>query len=167
MLRTAKVALATLTVAVSVLTSPSGTTATAQAAEAPASYADQMEAAVVKYTNAARRAHGKRPVRAVACESQIANRWSARLRRDDGFYHQDLHVILRRCGGNYASENLAKYPVQQIPAEEMAKRTVRLWLDSTSGHRENLLSSRVRAIGVGVRKSSDGDWWIVTQDFGN
>ena len=43
-----------------------------------------------------------------------------------------------------------------------AKTIVRMWMHS-SGHRANLLSSKARLTGVGVRKS--GSYYVIVQNF--
>ena len=65
---------------------------------------------------------------------------------------------------SYASENIAKYPVGSsgASADALAKAIVRMWMNS-SGHRANLLSSKARLTGVGVRTS--GNYYVIVQNF--
>ena len=48
--------------------------------------------------------------------------------------------------------------------EKIAETTVQGWMNSTHGHRENLLTSYWKSEGIGVAVSSD-DWIYITENF--
>ena len=144
-----------------------GTTATVApptATAATATYADQVEVAITKYTNAHRRAHSRRAVVQGSCVDRYAEAWAGHLARTGRFYHRSWRAITSGCNRHFASENIAKYRVGTAGAtpDALARTIVRMWMNS-SGHRANLLSSKARITGVGVRKS--GASWVVVQNF--
>ena len=141
-----------------------GVTSTAAPSAANAStatFANQIETAITKYTNAQRRAHGKRGVAWNSCVDRYAEGWGAHLASTGRFYHRSWRSIVSGCHKSYASENIAKYR-STASADAIAKVIVRMWMNS-SGHRANLLSSKARTTGVGVRKS--GSYWVAVQNF--
>ena len=144
-----------------------GTTATvlppaATAATVP--YTSQVETAITKYTNIERRDAGRVAVRYYACVDRYAEGWAAHLASTGRFYHRSWRSITSGCHRSYASENIAKYGFgsTSMSADALAKTIVRMWMNS-SGHRANLLSSKARLTGVGVRKS--GNYYVVVQNF--
>ena len=144
-----------------------GTTATvvpsaANAATAP--YVNQVETAITKYTNVERHAHSRVAVRWSSCVDRYAEGWSAHLASTGRFYHRSWRSITSGCHRSYASENIAKYRFGStgMSADTLAKTIVRMWMNS-SGHRANLLASKARLTGVGVRKS--GSYYVIVQNF--
>ena len=69
-----------------------------------ATFANQLEAAIHKYTNAQRRAHGRRVVVWGPCVDRYAEGWATHLASTSQFYHRSWRTIVRRCHKSYASE---------------------------------------------------------------
>ena len=128
-----------------------------------ATFANQLEAAIHKYTNAQRRAHGRRAVVRGPCVDRYAEGWATHLASTGQFYHRSQRTIVRRCHKSYAAENIAWYLAPGASADTLARQIVRMWMNSP-GHRVNLLSSRARVMGVGAAKSRSGRWFVV-QNF--
>lgn len=144
-----------------------GTTATVlppAANAATVSYVNQVETAITKYTNVERRKYSRGTVRWYSCVDRYAEGWAAHLARTGRFYHRSWRSITSGCNRSYASENIAKYRLGSsgASADALAKTIVRMWMNS-SGHRANLLSSKARLTGVGVRKS--GSYYVIVQNF--
>jgi uncharacterized protein YkwD len=147
-----------------------GTTATVLPPAANASttttaaYANQVETGITKYTNIQRRAHGRGAVAVHSCVDRYAEAWAGHLASTGRFYHRSWRSITSGCHRSYASENIAKYRFGStgMSADALAKTIVRMWMNSP-GHRANLLSSKARLTGVGVRKS--GATWYMVQNF--
>jgi uncharacterized protein YkwD len=144
-----------------------GTTVTVMptaANAATATYANQVETAITKYTNVQRRAHSRGAVRWYSCVDRYAEGWSAHLAKTGRFYHRSWRQITSGCHRSYAAENIAKYRfgTAGMSADALAKTIVQMWMNS-SGHRANLLSSKARLTGVGVRKS--GSYYVIVQNF--
>ena len=90
-----------------------GTTATVAppaATAATATYADQVEVAITKYTNAHRRAHSRRAVVLGSCVDRYAEAWAGHLASTGRFYHRSWRAITSGCNRRFASENIARYP---------------------------------------------------------
>ena len=137
-------------------------TAPAQAS----TYANTVEAYIIKYTNQERVQRNLRTVRTQPCLDGLSENWAGRLARTNSFKHRDLATAVKTCRLRYASENLALYPVSRgMTANRVAKKTVQMWMES-SAHRANVLSSQPRLIGLGVRRSADGRYWVAVQNFG-
>jgi uncharacterized protein YkwD len=129
-------------------------------------YANTVEAYVVKYTNQERVERNLRAVNTQPCLDGLSESWAGHLARTGSFKHRDLGTVLNTCRLDYASENLALYPVTAgMTANRVARKAVQMWMGS-SAHRANVLSRQPRLIGVGVRRSSDGRYWVVVQNFG-
>jgi len=130
-----------------------------------ATFANQLETAIHKHTNAQRRAHGKRAVRWGPCVDRYAEGWARHLASANRFYHRSWRTIVRGCHRSYASENIAWYWMRGASPTTLARRIVRMWMNSPH-HRANLLSSKPRVMGVGAAKSRNGnDRWYVVQNF--
>ena len=129
-------------------------------------YANTVEAYIIKYTNQERIERNLRTVNTRPCLDGLSEGWAGHLARRNSFKHRDLATVMNTCGLNYASENLALYPVTRgMTANRVAKKTVQMWMES-SAHRANVLSSQPRLIGMGVRKTADGRYWVAVQNFG-
>ena len=131
---------------------------------ATVTYVNQVETAITKYTNIQRRAHSRVAVRWNSCVDRYAEGWAAHLLKTGRFYHRSWRSITSGCHRSYASENLARYRFGSsgMSADAFAKKIVGMWMNS-SGHRANLLASRARLTGVGVRKS--GNYYVIVQNF--
>ena len=129
-------------------------------------YANTVEAHIIKYTNQERVKRNLRTVNAQPCLDGLSERWAGHLARTNSFKHRDLATAVNTCRLGYASENLALYPVVAgMTPDRVAKKAVQMWMGS-SAHRANVLSRQPRLIGVGVRKSADGRYWVAVQNFG-
>ena len=138
---------------------------TAEAASRPgaarsgvSSMGSSYAADVLRYTNAARAAHGLRPLAMATCTTRIADRWTAHMAARHVFRHQGLRKVLRRCHSHRAAENIA-----MSTGSFSASDVVRAWMASP-GHRANILDSRLRYLGVAAFRSRSGHTYI-TQDF--
>ncbi len=121
------------------------------------STSDRYEADVVSGTNAERTKRGLRPLSTQACVDRYAEQQAARMASERRMYHQDLGPILGACNLRTVGENVAYgYP---SGAAVMAG-----WMGST-GHRNNILNSGYRLLGVGAAQSADGRWYAA-QVFG-
>lgn len=150
---------AAVTVAAVILANPSASAVTA-------SFADRVEAAIIKKTNEARKDNDRKPAKGVGgCVDKIAEGWARHLSKNNAFKHNDLSKILRRCDRSYASENLARVPVNPLlTPSQIASTMVAAWMGSPS-HRKNLLAKRAKVAAIGVRKSANGHYWVAVQNF--
>lgn len=155
----ALITVVTTTLGGAVLVAPPAAAATSNAA-----FANQVEASIIKYTNLQRRAYKKRAARSNACVDRYAEGWGAHLARTNRFYHRSWRQVLRGCHRTYASENIAKYSTTLRSPDAVARVMVRMWMRSP-GHRRNLLHRKVRLIGVGVQRTSNGRYWVAVQNF--
>ena len=129
-------------------------------------YINTVEAHIIKHTNRERVERRLRAVRTQTCLDGLSERWAGHLARTNSFKHRNLATALNTCRLGYASENIALYPViQGMTANRVAKKAVRMWMRS-SAHRSNVLSRQPRLIGLGVRRTADGRYWVVVQNFG-
>lgn len=131
--------------------------ATAGAAHGASSVSPQRyEARVQKQINRQRARHGLAALRSIRCADGTAGRWSARLAREDAFYHQDMRKVLTRCKARWAGETLGKGGISP-------RKLVRMWMRSP-GHRAILLSRNAKRIGIGSVVDSHGQW-LTTANF--
>ena len=95
----------------------------------------------------------------------MAQSWARHLAQSNTMYHRRLGRVLDTCNRSYVSENLCKYPVSSaMTAAQIAQSTVHAWMRSTE-HRDNLLSTRPRVVGVGMARSANGNYWLIVQNF--
>jgi uncharacterized protein YkwD len=122
----------------------------------PRASAAKFEANVMKWTNRARKHHGRHPLKHGKCVSGFADPWARHMAKIQQLVHQNLGPILKRCKASQVAENIAYgYPT--------ARATVRAWMHS-KGHRANILNRGLTNLGVGAVKDKNGTWWVV-QDF--
>jgi uncharacterized protein YkwD len=115
------------------------------------------EAKVLKLTNARRRAHGVKPLKAGRCPDHFAETWTRHMARTGDFDHQSLAPFFRRCHGiHIAGENIAA-------GYETPRQLVSGWMHS-EGHRANILNPAFHRIGVSGWRSRGGTTYA-TQDF--
>src|SRR6185437_33031 len=120
---------------------------------------------LLQAVNAARKAHGLRPLRLDPTLTQAARAHTSDMLRRDYFAHGDFsgrmaafHVSLHMAG-----ENLAWGTGPYGQADEV----VQAWLASPE-HRANLLASGYSRIGIGLARGTflgSGDATVVTADF--
>jgi uncharacterized protein YkwD len=119
--------------------------------------ADKWESTVLKLTNARRKAHGVKPLKAGKCADHFAETWTRHMARTGDFSHQSLDPFFRRCDGIHtAGENIAY-------GYETPRALVSAWMHSP-GHRANILNRHFHRIGVSGWRSA-GRTTYATQDF--
>jgi uncharacterized protein YkwD len=118
---------------------------------------DKWETKVLKLTNARRKSHGVRPLKAARCPDHFAETWTRHMARTGDFSHQSLDPFFRRCDGIHtAGENIAY-------GYETPRALVSAWMHS-EGHRANILNKHFHRIGVAGVRSASGTTYA-TQDF--
>lgn len=116
-----------------------------------------LAAAVLAWTNQERARHGLAPLAAHPCISgQVAQPFAITMAAQQRTYHNNLRLILSRCGGRTAGENVSSgYTTPQA--------AVAAWMGS-SAHRANILNQNFTTLGVGVAQAADGTYYWV-QNF--
>jgi len=155
---TTLIAMAFITMGLSVVTS---STATAQESATQQSMAsrwtsDRYEFRVRHWINKRRANNGMSALTTVACATRTANRWSAHLAETDAFYHQDMGNLLSKCSAYYAGETLGRGGISPY-------RLVTMWMESAP-HKAVLLSANAKRIGIGAVVDSHGQW-LTTANF--
>lgn len=117
------------------------------------------EKQIVDRTNSHRVKHDKVKVKSNACVDRWAEGQARWMAKKGKLQHQSgrLKKILKDCKLTGVSENIAY-------GFSSGNKTVEAWMKSP-GHRKNLLASKMRYIGAGAVKDSDGVWWSA-QVFG-
>jgi uncharacterized protein YkwD len=134
---------------------PSSATHRARAAQVtPRS--DAWEAKVLRLTNAARKAHGRKPLTAARCPDRLAERWTRHMARTHDFEHQSLDPFFGCANVHTAGENIAV-------GYETPRALVSGWMHSP-GHRANILNRHFHRIGVSGWRDTGGRTYA-TQDF--
>ncbi len=130
------------------------------------SQAYEWQHEIVHLVNLERQARGLGPVRSNALLAWIADQYACEMIEYDFFAHVNPYTgegpggRASKVGYAYSTlgENLAAG--QATPQEVMDD-----WMNSTEGHRENILHSAWEEIGVGVRLGGTyGIYWV--QEFG-
>lgn len=101
-------------------------------------------------TNEARARHGLRALSADVTLQGQARSHASYMARNSRLQH---------AGGGYAAENIAA-------GQRSAKSAVRSWLNSTSGHRRNLLNPSFTRVGAAAYKTPGTDRIYWCQQFG-
>ena len=114
---------------------------------APASAASTLETALATKINAARAAHGLRPLNVRVYLTDKAHAHSGVMARKNRLYHSDLTRI---CCWSRVGENVA-YNSTVAGAHRALMRS--------PGHRANILNRSFRQVGVGIVKR-DGRLWV-------
>jgi uncharacterized protein YkwD len=118
---------------------------------------DAWETQVLKLTNAHRKAHGVKPLKAGNCPDHFAETWTRHMARTQVLEHQSLAPFFQRCAGiSTAGENIAF-------GYETPRALVSAWMHS-KGHRENILNPHFHRIGVSGWRATNGITYA-TQDF--
>ena len=115
------------------------------------------ESDVVRWTNIKRDSADRVEVRPQSCVDRYAEKQAAWLASHRVLKHQSMKAILDACNLTSVSENIAY-------GFSTGRNVVSAWMRST-GHRQNLLSSKMRWIGVGAVQDKNGVWWV-SQVFG-
>ncbi|HVM69620.1 MAG TPA: CAP domain-containing protein [Gaiellaceae bacterium] len=121
--------------------------ALAALANAPAATQVQRETSLLAAVNAARAAHGLKPLVNDAALTRAARGHSATMLRTKVFAHGDFGARIRAVGatGPFFGENLG----WGVGTRASAREIVRMWLRSP-GHRANLLRPGFRRVGLGA-----------------
>lgn len=114
------------------------------------------EAKVLKLTNARRKAHGVKPLKAATCPDRLAEHWTRHMASTHDFEHQSLNPFLRCAHTHTAGENIAF-------GFETPHQLVSAWMHS-AGHRANILNRHFHRIGVSGWRATNGQTYA-TQDF--
>lgn len=122
----------------------------------PPAPADTASDTIVTAVNVERTRAGLAPLSVDPCLTGWATSWSDQMASTRTFEHQPLDGMLRECDARLVAENIGKTTGQ-------VETLVVSWMDSP-GHRLNILSRELTAIGVGVSRASDGTWYA-TQEF--
>lgn len=120
----------------------------------PEAYNSRYETRVLKQINHARDNHGLPPVKAGYCIDQRAEHWAHHLKRTQTFYHQDLGIILKECGGIHTGEIMGK-------GDGPPRKFKRMWMHSPA-HRHVILSDFDK-VGVSAVHTTMGR--VVVIDF--
>jgi len=148
---------------------------------------DEVEKAVLKYTNEERKSNGLNELTWDSQLGQIARTHSEDMVKNDFFDHINLKgedptdrakkasfTRTKQLGGGWYSdgiaENIGKMPTGNVvgagyvsnDADSIAKAQVESWMGS-SGHRANILNEQYTHLGVGV--AYDGLYYVATQNF--
>lgn len=148
---------------------------------------DEVEKAVLKYTNEERKSNGLDQLTWDSQLGEIARAHSEDMVKNDFFDHINLKgedptdrakkagfTRTKQLGGGWYSdgiaENIGKMPTGNVVgagyvsnnADSIAKAHVESWMGS-SGHRANILNEQYTHLGVGV--AYDGLYYVATQNF--
>jgi uncharacterized protein YkwD len=143
-----------------------GSAASSNVCTAPAS-AEELADQVIALVNQTRADFGLPPVREDFTLTGIAETYACRMIEGGFFDHVDPETGdgpgQRALEAGYiflaVGENLAAG--QQTPEAVMDD-----WMNSTQGHRENILSPQWTEVGVGIRTGGEyGTYWVL--EFGN
>lgn len=125
---------------------------------APRPSTSTLEEKILRYTNVERGRKGLPPLRISPALKLVARRHSRNMCRTGRFQHESdafpqgwerFQGRLRRVGLNSGGENIG-YQTMIGDPERWAKKMVKGWMTSSS-HRKNILDSRFRYMGVGIR----------------
>jgi len=117
-----------------------------------------LEEKILRYTNVERGRKGLPLLRMSPALKLVARRHSGNMCRTGTFRHESdafpdgwerFQGRLRRVGLNSGGENIG-YQTMIGDPEKWAKKMVKGWMTSSS-HRKNILDSRFRYLGVGIR----------------
>ena len=109
-------------------------------------------------TNHQRERHDLVRLRHQECVQKYAVRQARRMAHQERMFHQDLGRVMSDCALRMAGENVAYgYPTGRSVVNDG-------WMHS-EGHRENILNPAYRLLGMGARRSDDGQWYAA-QVFG-
>ncbi|MRJ77071.1 hypothetical protein GEV29_11010 [Aeromicrobium sp. SMF47] len=117
------------------------------------------EKQVITRTNHFRVDHDRVKVKAQSCVDRWAEGQARWMAKHGKLEHRKgrLQQVLDDCKLTGVSENIAY-------GYGSGNKTVNAWMKS-SGHRRNILATKMRYIGVGAVKDDDGVWWVA-QVFG-
>jgi len=112
---------------------------------------------VFKIVNNIRANHDRVKLKRNKCLQRFANRHAERMAKQRRLFHSEPGPVVTRCGLSHWAENVAYH-------SGGPKAVVKAWMNSSEGHRENILRKKYRITGVAARKA--GGYWWVAQVFG-
>ncbi len=112
---------------------------------------------VITWTNTNRADKKLVAVKSQSCVDSYAEKQATWLAKNRKLTHQNLKTILKACKLTSVSENIAY-------GYSSGRSVVDAWMKSP-GHKANLLSSKMRLIGIGAVQDKNGVWWV-SQVFG-
>lgn len=121
------------------------------------SQSKKFDADIIKYTNVERSQHHMAKLKSESCLDKYAQAQAKRQAQQARMFHQDLSKVLRACKVSLVGENVAY-------GYESGRLNVTAWMNSPP-HRENILNSKFRMIGVGVATAANGQVYTA-QVFG-
>jgi uncharacterized protein YkwD len=118
----------------------------------------RWERRVIALTNARRKAHGVKPLKASRCVHHFAGPWARHMARTQSMVHHSDLSPLFDCvqSPRAAGENIAA-------GFTTPRSVVRAWM-SDKGHRDNILNPAFRRIGVAGARVGQGPIYSI-QDF--
>jgi uncharacterized protein YkwD len=127
-------------------------TITFTAGPAAAVTSDTYEYQVHSSTNRERVARNLVKVASQSCVDKWAERQARWMASHRSLTHQNLRKVLTDCHMTAVSENIAV-------GFSTGTKTVAGFMASP-GHRKNILTAKMRYIGVGAAKDTSGRWWV-------
>jgi uncharacterized protein YkwD len=119
---------------------------------ASASVSAKYESSTIARTNSERAERDRVKLKKSKCLDRFAERQARAMAASESIYHQSMKPILDKCHLSQVGENVAfGYP--------SGKTVVNAWMHST-GHKNNLLNSRHRVIGLGAYQDANGSWYV-------
>ena len=128
---------------------------------------------IPRATNAERGAHGRNPVRRDRDLDSIAQEHAADMAAQNCFSHSVGGITCTDRAVSYGYEhkwppagrvwimdNIVRHDGKRLQ-RSTARAFVRSWMHSRAGHRENMLDTRHRRLGVGVAISRQGTIYAV------
>ena len=117
------------------------------------------EKQVIDRTNHFRAEHDLVKVKAQSCVDRWAEGQARWMAKHSKLQHRKgrLEKVLDDCKLTGAAENIAY-------GYASGNKTVNAWMNS-KGHKKNILTSKMRYLGVGAVKDDKGVWWVA-QVFG-
>ena len=114
----------------------------------------------VSMTNRDRVANGLNPLRVDSILTGLAQQWAQQLAHDGYFHHRDLEAVLQgdTRGYYWLAENNGN-----VPIGDTTESLEQIFVTDT-GHRANLMDTRLNIMGVGTALDSAGTLWVVV-DF--
>ena len=109
--------------------------------------------------NSDRAANGVGPLAWNGQLGGMAQNWANWMAQNHSLSHQDLNALIGSTGFSILSQN-----VLFGPGSLSAGGIEQIWMNSAP-HRANILNGALRAAGVGVAVSGDGQLWVCV-DFG-
>jgi len=122
------------------------------------------QASLLRAVNAARAAHGLRPLRLDAALDRAAGAHSAEMLRGNDFSHGDF---AGRMASFHLAGSLGENLAWATGSAANARLIVHMWLTSAE-HRANLLRPSFHRIGLGLARGTflgQGNATVVTADF--